>query len=208
MKALSEKRLSDYMAQQIADEILSGRIAGGTQLKQEELAEVFGASRIPIREAFQVLEGQGLIVRLATRRIYAVELSEGQIQIIYEMIGDILKKAVENLKNEGKEADMVTGLSASLSVSKRLDEILLEYTENAYLSKLLDTASDCYIRFALSCGAGEEEKKCRDEIRKMILEENGVNLTSISGRKKIFKKIDVWMKILADIVNREREKNR
>ena len=27
MRALSEKRLSDYMAQQIADEILSGRIA-------------------------------------------------------------------------------------------------------------------------------------------------------------------------------------
>ena len=49
MRALSEKRLSDYMAQQIADEILSGRIVGGTQLKQEELAEVFGASRIPIR---------------------------------------------------------------------------------------------------------------------------------------------------------------
>ena len=43
MRALSEKRLSDYMAQQIADEILSGRIVGGTQLKQEELAEVFGA---------------------------------------------------------------------------------------------------------------------------------------------------------------------
>ena len=106
MRALSEKRLSDYMAQQIADEILSGRIAGGTQLKQEELAEMFGTSRIPIREAFQVLEGQGLIVRLATRRIYAVELSEEQIQIIYEMIGDILKKAVKNLENEDKVKEM------------------------------------------------------------------------------------------------------
>ena len=53
MKGLSEKRLSDYMAEQIADEILAGRIEGGSQLKQEELAEVFGASRIPIREAFE-----------------------------------------------------------------------------------------------------------------------------------------------------------
>ena len=51
MKDISEKRLSDYMAEQIADEILSGRIPGGSQLKQEELAEVFEASRIPIREA-------------------------------------------------------------------------------------------------------------------------------------------------------------
>ena len=173
MRALSEKRLSDYMAQQIADEILSGRIVGGTQLKQEELAEVFGASRIPIREAFQVLEGQGLIVRLATRRIYAVELSEEQIQIIYEMIGDILKKAVENLKNEDKGKEVITILSS-----------------------------------AVSCGLNEQENKCREEMKQIILEENGVNLDSISGRKKIFKKIDVWMKVLSDIVNIERGKNK
>ena len=208
MRALSEKRLSDYMAQQIADEILSGRIVGGTQLKQEELAEVFGASRIPIREAFQVLEGQGLIVRLATRRIYAVELSEEQIQIIYEMIGDILKKAVENLKNEDKGKEVITILSSDLSTSKRFDEILLECTDNAYLSKLLYTASDCYIRFAVSCGSNEQENKCREEMKQIILEENGVNLDSISGRKKIFKKIDVWMKVLSDIVNIERGKNK
>ena len=208
MRALSEKRLSDYMAQQIADEILSGRIVGGTQLKQEELAEVFGASRIPIREAFQVLEGQGLIVHLATRRIYAVELSEEQIQIIYEMIGDILKKAVENLKNEDKGKEVITILSSDLSTSKRFDEILLECTDNAYLSKLLYTASDCYIRFAVSCGSNEQENKCREEMKQIILEENGVNLDSISGRKKIFKKIDVWMKVLSDIVNIERCKNK
>lgn len=207
MRALSEKRLSDYMAQQIADEILSGRIAGGTQLKQEELAEVFGASRIPIREALQVLEGQGLIVRLATRRIYAVELSEEQIQIIYEMIGDILKKAVENLKNEDKGKEVITILSSDLSTSKRFDEILLDCTDNAYLSKLLYTASD-YIRFAVSCGLNEQENKCREEMKQIILEENGVNLDSISGRKKIFKKIDVWMKVLSDIVNIERGKNK
>ena len=29
MKGLSEKRLSDYMAEQIADEILAGRIKAG-----------------------------------------------------------------------------------------------------------------------------------------------------------------------------------
>ena len=67
-KNLSENASSDYMAQQIADEILSVGLLEDTQLKQEELAEMFGTSRIPIREAFQVLEGQGLIVRLATRK--------------------------------------------------------------------------------------------------------------------------------------------
>ena len=86
--------------------------------------------------------------------------------------------------------------------------MLLDCTDNAYLSKLLYTASDCYIRFAVSCGSNEQENKCREEMKQIILEENGVNLDSISGRKKIFKKIDVWMKVLSDIVNIERGKNK
>ena len=121
MRALSEKRLSDYMAEQIADEILSGRIEGGSQLKQEELAEVFGASRIPIREAFQVLESQGLIVRLATKRIYTVELDEEQIELIFEMIGEILKKAVQHVLNTKKQ----TGEKEVFSVETRPDQFLL-----------------------------------------------------------------------------------
>ena len=50
--------------------------------------------------------------------------------------------------------------------------------------------------------------KTPEEMKQIILEENGVNLDSISGRKKIFKKIDVWMKVLSDIVNIERGKNK
>ena len=40
MKGLSEKRLSDYMAEQIADEILAGRIEGGSQLEHPESRSV------------------------------------------------------------------------------------------------------------------------------------------------------------------------
>ncbi len=58
------------MAEQIADEILSGRIPGGSQLKQEELAEAFEASRIPIRDAFQILENQGLIIPSGNQKNY------------------------------------------------------------------------------------------------------------------------------------------
>ena len=88
-------------------------------------------------------------------------------------------------------------LSSSLSTSKRFDEVVLECTDNAYFSKLLYTASECYIRFAVSCGANEQESKCREEMKQIILEENGANLDSISGRKKIFKKIDAWMKAVS-----------
>ena len=153
MKDISEKRLSDYMAEQIADEILSGRIPGGSQLKQEELAEAFEASRIPIREAFQILENQGLIIRLATRRITVTELDKEQICLIYSMISEMTKKALNSLKHSGKTAQleellMTSGLSGEVQPA----EAMCDLVENEYIKRLLRNASDSYIRFALSTG--------------------------------------------------------
>ena len=190
MKGLSEKRLSDYMAEQIADEILAGRIEGGSQLKQEELAEVFGASRIPIREAFQVLESQGLIVRLATKRIYTVELDEEQIELIFEMIGEILKKAVQHVLNTKSQS-------------------LLEQMENGYLTNLLKNASECYIRFATKCketdGKKETEKAICEKIAGAL---NGAEKYTKTFAKAVNSEIDRWVLLLAEQVKEERRKNR
>ena len=59
-----KKRTADYIADQLADQILSGAIRGGTPLKQEELSGLLGASRIPVREALQIIEHQGLACAL------------------------------------------------------------------------------------------------------------------------------------------------
>lgn len=205
MKALSEKRLSDYMAEQIADEILSGRIEGGSQLKQEELAEVFGASRIPIREAFQVLESQGLIVRLATKRIYTVELDEDQIDLIFEMIGEILKKAVQHVLHEKKQTEK----SVEFSQETRPDQLLLAQMENGYLTNLLKNASECYIRFAAKCAGAEGESEIKNAICEQITEAlNGTEKYTKTFAKVINGEIDKWVLLLADQVKEERRKNR
>ena len=160
MKDISEKRLSDYMAEQIADEILSGRIPGGSQLKQEELAEAFEASRIPIREAFQILENQGLIIRLATRRITVTELDEEQICLIYSMISEMTKKALDSLKHSKKTEELYERLTTpGLLGEVQPAEVMCDLVENEYIKRLLRNASDSYIRFALSTGRHKEEIK-------------------------------------------------
>jgi DNA-binding GntR family transcriptional regulator len=63
---MRNKRVCDYIAEAIQNEILSGRMSSGVPLRQEELADSLGYSRIPIREALQILESQGLAKRLAT----------------------------------------------------------------------------------------------------------------------------------------------
>ena len=65
---MKNKRTCDYIAEAIQNEILSGRMEAGQPLRQEELSEKLGYSRMPVREALQILEEQGLVRRLATDR--------------------------------------------------------------------------------------------------------------------------------------------
>ena len=80
MEIQMNKRTADYIADQLADQILSGAIRGGTPLKQEELSGLLGASRIPVREALQIIEHQGLAVRLATRHVVTADFSDAHIR--------------------------------------------------------------------------------------------------------------------------------
>ena len=49
------------VASELRSEILQGDIAPGARLSQQSTAERFGVSRIPVRDALQVLAGEGLV---------------------------------------------------------------------------------------------------------------------------------------------------
>lgn len=55
----------------LRDAILGGRLPPGEALRQENLAKEFDASRVPVREALNRLEAEGLVV-LRPRRGYVV----------------------------------------------------------------------------------------------------------------------------------------
>jgi DNA-binding GntR family transcriptional regulator len=57
--------------------ILNGTLAPGQVLRQEELAAKFRTSRVPLREALQSLQAEGLVV-LRPRRGYAVTALDAQ----------------------------------------------------------------------------------------------------------------------------------
>jgi DNA-binding GntR family transcriptional regulator len=53
--------LSNRVAAQIREQIVSGVLPEGAPLLQEKLADDFKVSRIPVREAMKQLEAEGLI---------------------------------------------------------------------------------------------------------------------------------------------------
>ncbi|WP_084100138.1 GntR family transcriptional regulator [Demequina sp. NBRC 110051] len=61
MPTTDTSALVDDLARNIRDLIVSGEIAAGTPLRQADLAERFGTSRTPVREALRQLQAGGLI---------------------------------------------------------------------------------------------------------------------------------------------------
>ena len=65
--------------------ILSGEIAPGEWIRQEEVAERLGASRLPVREALRMLEAEGLAEHERHRGARVPSLSMHEVDVIYRM---------------------------------------------------------------------------------------------------------------------------
>ena len=175
MEIQMNKRTADYIADQLADQILSGAIRGGTPLKQEELSGLLGASRIPVREALQIIEHQGLAVRLATRHVVTADFSDAHIREIYGIIGDIERRVLCDLAASEQQ-----GENPGIFVEETLTELefhrrIYGMTDNAYVRNILKNAVECYVRFAISL-----PRRCR------VPQRNGMagRLLAETGSKK------------------------
>ena len=84
-KDLQHKTMALAAAEEIRKRILDSAYGPGTQLKQEGLAREFGMSRIPIREAFLILEREGLVRMLPHRGAVVAELTFEEVDELFSM---------------------------------------------------------------------------------------------------------------------------
>lgn len=73
------KALHEAIREQLRQEIVSGALPTGTQLRQDALATRFNASRIPVREALRQLEAEGLVAHQLNRGAVVAGMSVEQI---------------------------------------------------------------------------------------------------------------------------------
>lgn len=73
------------VAEILREEILSGALAPGERLRQEDIALRFGASRQPVRDALRLLEGDGLVTLVANSGAWVSKLSESECFEAYQV---------------------------------------------------------------------------------------------------------------------------
>ncbi|WP_245411910.1 GntR family transcriptional regulator [Methylocella silvestris] len=81
--------LSDQIRNALTDEIASGRLPAGAALDEQDLADRFGASRTPVREALRQLSVSGLVEMRPRRGVIVTRLTPEQIMDMFETTAEI-----------------------------------------------------------------------------------------------------------------------
>ncbi|ALS97058.1 GntR family transcriptional regulator [Lacimicrobium alkaliphilum] len=81
--------ISDKIYNQLSAQIISGEIKPGQKLEEQEIANQFGVSRTPIREAFRLLHTSGLVESKAHRGVTVIELDIEQLGDMYEALQEL-----------------------------------------------------------------------------------------------------------------------
>lgn len=149
--------------------ILDGRIPCGTALRQQDLADLFGVSRMPVREALRQLEAQALLNVVAHKGAVVAPLVQGDAAETYELRilleSEALRRSIPLLTQEDFEL-----------AARCIDELETQhdYTEIGRLNRLFhmalySKASNRRLLNLIEDGLNEEERFLRFNLEAMGL---------------------------------------
>jgi DNA-binding GntR family transcriptional regulator len=85
--SIDRQGLASAVTVRLRDMIIEGTLSPGTRLNERVLCEQLMVSRTPLREAFKVLAGEGLIELLPNRGAQVAEMSTADIEQTFEVLG-------------------------------------------------------------------------------------------------------------------------
>jgi DNA-binding GntR family transcriptional regulator len=85
----ASNRLSDKLRETIEERIVTGEYPAGTKLDEVELAEAFGVSRTPIREALIQLSAMNMIEKRPRKGWVVTEVSPARLCEMFEVMAEL-----------------------------------------------------------------------------------------------------------------------
>ncbi|HML69083.1 MAG TPA: GntR family transcriptional regulator [Clostridia bacterium] len=143
--------------------IISGKLPGGMQLKQDEISAALNVSHIPVREALRRLEAQGLVRIHANRGAAVTELTRSELLDMMEVRATLSVMmmrnsapmltradfiALEDIVRQQREAS-VEDIVRSEELNYKFHEILTSHAKNSmanFLLELVHANIDRYLR--------------------------------------------------------------
>lgn len=131
--------LSHAIATDLRDGILTGQYRPGTRVRQDELAERYGTSRIPVREALRDLESEGLVVLIPNRGAWIAKIDMQECVEIYKIRERVeplaLSESVPRMNQE--TIDILAGLAGKIQTATEVEDFL-KYDREFHLLSIRD----------------------------------------------------------------------
>ena len=106
LKLLRNVSFTEIAYEQIRESILSGRIAPGGHINENQLAEMLEISRAPVREACRQLQKEGLVEITKNKGTFVKNISPHEAVEIYEIRVALEALAVEKAAENADEIDL------------------------------------------------------------------------------------------------------
>jgi DNA-binding GntR family transcriptional regulator len=141
--SLTPRALYEEVAELLRQRIFSRELAPGSWIDELKLAEEYGISRTPLREALKVLATEGLVTMKVRRGAYVTEVSERDLADVYHLLALLESDAAGVVAANATEAQLkdLQGLHQDLELAVANRERFFEINE-AFHMRLLEIANN------------------------------------------------------------------
>jgi DNA-binding GntR family transcriptional regulator len=103
---LINRPLYEDVAERLRTQIFAHELAPGSWLDEQSLAQQFGISRTPMREAIKVLASEGLVTTKMNRGAYVTEVDRGDLEQIFTVLALLEGQAARETAAKATEEDL------------------------------------------------------------------------------------------------------
>ena len=116
----------DAVLAALREDIRTGLLGPGAQIVQEALAERYGVSRVPLREALKTLESEGQVTYYPHRGYFVTELSVADLLEVYRLRAlleaEAIRAAVPTLGDD--DVDALAELAADVDTASSAGDLV------------------------------------------------------------------------------------
>ena len=105
-KSLSPKALYVEVAELLRQRIFKRELEPGSWIDELRIAEEYGISRTPLREALKVLAAEGLVTMKVRRGAYVTEVSSSDLADVYHLLSLLESDAAGVVATKSTDAEM------------------------------------------------------------------------------------------------------
>lgn len=140
---LTPRALYEEVAELLRQRIFRRELEPGSWIDELKIAEEYGISRTPLREALKVLAAEGLVTMKVRRGAYVTEVSERDLADVYHLLSLLESDAAGVVAAQATEAQVaeLQALHAELEAAAQDREKFIAINERFHM-RLLEIADN------------------------------------------------------------------